>query len=105
MWELAVMLAMVGVSFILAYFAIRLEEKHIFLKLLFLFVTMFTFILSANTARAMVDNDTLSKTINISYTVILYLIILIFVYFFIYFIYEFFAEKKSRKEREYDSEY
>ena len=101
MWEAAVLIGFVGISGVLIYISTRLDEDHFFLKLIFLFITLITFIVGLGIANEMVAVESITSSINIIYRVVLYLTIIVFMYYIFYFIYSTFKNKKQALKEEY----
>ena len=105
MWELALILGFVGIAGVLTYLSIKLDEEHFFLKLLFLFITMITFIIALSTIKELVLINSILIPVNAIYFISLILVILMFIYFTIWFIYNAIKDKKSKELYDLTGEY
>jgi len=104
MWELALIVGFVGIAGVLTYLSIKLDEEHFFLKLLFLFVTFFTFIIALSSIKEVVMISEILIPLNALYFMSLIITILMFTYFSIYFIYTTIKNKKLKADMEYEED-
>jgi len=100
MWEAAVILAFVGIAGVLIYISTKLDETHVFLKLIFLFTTLTTFLVGLSVINEMVSAADIISSVNIIYYLLLTTTILCFVYYIFYFIYGVFKNKQLAKEED-----
>lgn len=92
---IAMILGILGFSAILLIFALNLEQKHNFLRLLLILVIIFIQIITGRYVQKLSEGTILEGVGDTFYKAVLTFIILFCAYLFIYFIYNFLEETKK----------
>lgn len=105
MWQVAVVLIFVGIAAIFAALAIKLNDEHTALKLLFFLLTFGILVAGIHVTMQMVQTDypEIYNTLSYIYKPMIYVLVFVIFYFIVYFIYKTAISIKISKTKRWQS--
>ena len=97
-----ILIMLLIISGIFAFFSKAIDDRHFFLKIIFLISTFITILATLNVAKDFLSDVGSVLSISIVYQVVLWITILIFIYYSVMFIIDYLDLKKQNQEDEYN---
>lgn len=106
-YALAIVFGFVSIAFALIYIAMKLDKEHVPIKILFICISMLTFILTLSSVALILEEEgitssSLNRLTDRAYIIMIWILIFTGIYFFIYFIMKTIQLLQLKKEKRYE---